>query len=704
MPVFKKRKYAPGGAIQKSFNNPGFGLGLEYIPTAQELPDLEGLMYVEQAKNQARTQLEALRKESVPDVSEIVKGLDELEMFGSVKQDFKREIQSDVARYMARMKADPDYAFSMEARNEYRNLLNKLNSSNYEYQALRYKELEKDFSNSMQKGLGEEMYVSNGMIPVVDLQKRGSIKMMPISEAQKLFNDPETSERFTTFNKSSQIWDYYHKYTDRNFNNYLNFSGRSTVRDAKKEVEDVFKNVAFSMMDDVSYDDIANKSGIAVYQQFREKTKSNKSQLDAAVRQVMRNLSQGSLDAMRGDYIQRTGDLSDQGFSNYVMDYLSGEQNIRTETSHTIDSDVDILSNELQNRVNGSGNNLGKPIPGPKMINLRDSNFFPDLGAVDAFNAPVIAKSSTPARPLDVVAQRTFHGPKMVFSGKSGSTGAGLSMQNNDQTLHYVTHRGDYLLPFSTGEVITVRDGKRVVEKDTGLVEAGKLLGMQEGENIYRSGRLKIKDGSQQEFEINGRKYLAYQSSEDPEKFIVAAPKAMGIYHGFPNEDRKEKEATVLMQAMDPTQATQSFGNPAWSMEYEYSDFYDSRTNELKSSGKELFGSFIQSIDSNIENINGALSVEVSKMNSERLNKEKLLLNDRKTELTAMFEYLDKVSKGDIILNSQAEKDSYERLRFNFNMLLNELERNNTVETINDITTVINNSFRATTTFNNLIR
>lgn len=700
MPVFKKRTFAGGGRSSSLFNNPGMGLGLEYLPTAQELPDLEGLLYVEQAKNNARTQLEALRKEYSPDVSELLKGLDGLDMFTSVKEGFKRDIQQDVSSFLARMKADPDFAFSMDARHEFNALQSRLRSSNYQSQALRYREVEKDYSNALSKGLGEEMYVSNGMIPVVD-RNTGAMELMSIPRAKALFDDPETASRYTTFGKSSQLFDYYHRFATPRTESYLSFSGRSTAREARKEVDEVFKNVASSMVDGISYDDIANKSGVAVYQQFREKTQSNTEQLSQAIDQVIRTLSQQSLDALRGDFIQRTGDLSEKGFEGYMINYLSGEGSLRSQMSTSIDSDVQVLSADLQDRVQGRSDNLYKPVETKESFALRESNFFPDLGKKNLFTAPVVAKSSRPSNVQAPVERRVFNERLLVYNGDFfGPTGKDGKIETKSVTLHQVNYRGSFLLPLATGEVITFQNGQYRVETDSNITP-GSYFASKEGSNLLM-GSFKLENTQRQTIRVGNQDYMVYPST-DKNKYIVVSPKAFASYEGY-EEPGSEKSHTVVFRPLDPTESTQDFSNPAFSVDYAFTNFFDPNTEQLTSEGKDFAATLNESLSEKIESLQEAKKLERPKSQADEIERNLAQLNAYRDEISAKLSYLEAVKSGTVVLKTAADSEEYEKIRFQINALLNELKNNRTIETTREITSVIDNSFRVSRTYNNLIR
>lgn len=99
----KVRSFAQGGGTASLFDNPGTYLGIQYIPTKQELPDVDGLQYLvqmEQAKIASAAKAKEAAKGKDKNISEIFKGVyDEIGKVDALtgeSQSFFNQVESDI--------------------------------------------------------------------------------------------------------------------------------------------------------------------------------------------------------------------------------------------------------------------------------------------------------------------------------------------------------------------------------------------------------------------------------------------------------------------------------------------------------------------------------------------------------------------------------------------------------------------------------
>lgn len=710
MPVFRKaKKFAGGGKTNSIFNNPGIGLGLQYIPTQQELPDLEGLMYMEESKQKALAQFETIRKERIPDVSELTKKLDETEIFGGVRDSMKRRISKDVQDYMQRMNTDPEFAFSMEARTKFTELKNKLDSGQVTYQGQRFKEFTKDWEKSVDKDMGEEMYVSNGKTAVVNRNDPDDVRMINVNEVEAFLTSEQNYGKFSLFSQSKDLYDHVYNNVSENFKNLPVFSSRISLKDAKEEIESVFKNVAHSKMSKVDFADIADKSGVAVFRQLQTEVKDNGDQLKAAISQTYQGLSRQAKDALLSHYTTKSGDFSQDGFDIFLHNYLSGEEKIRKNTETSFTEKNDVLSGDILDRLNDS-NQLGEFTMSKETIGLKDGNWWKDMFGPNMINSPILGKSSI-AYSTKVEPFRNFPEAEFVYNDLRSSSKYLGRPANQNISLHLATKQGDFLVPTIEGTVY-----REVADKDTGVLKwviddsmtkemqskKGHMITATDDDGFWfrRSGTvddivrtpIEIETGS---IDANGNpvmlKMIGYKNNEG---YVMATkPIAYAVYNGFQDKDKTgPKDGTTIFVALDPTGATQKFGRMDWSKDYKEEQYFNERTLKMSKDSEAYLYQTMQGMSDSI--------IEWTEKIKDYPEREKAI------EQQALGQYINHYtelnSKYDSYRKGGKDDPDYVGSLNVLNQLLNYHKMNQETDKIRKNMTSIQNTFRATTTYNNL--
>lgn len=709
MPVFRKaKKFAGGGGLNNIFNNPGIGLGLQYIPTQQELPDLEGLMYMEESKQKALAQLETLRKERTPDVSELTKKLDETEIFGGVRNSMKQRISKDVQDYMQRMNTDPEFAFSMEARNKFTELNSKLDAGQVTYHGQRFKEFNKDWEKSLDKGMGDEMYVSNGKTAVVNRNDPDDVRMINVNKVEDFLTSEQNYGKFSLFAQSKDLYDHVYNNVSDNFKNLPVFSSRISLKDAKEEIDSVFKNVAHSKMNEIDFADIAYKSGVAVFRQLQSEVKDNGDQLRAAVKQTFEGLSRQAKDALLSHYTTRSGDFSEKGFDDFMTNYLSGEEEIRTSTEQEYTEKNDLLSGDVLDRLNDS-NQLGEFTMSKETIGLKDGNFWKDMFGPNMINSPILGKSSI-AYSTKTEQFRNFPEAEFVYSDKRSSSKYKGRPVNQSISLHLATKQGDFLVPTIEGTVY-----RKEADKDTGVLKwviddrmtnnmqskKGYMITATDDDGLFRRNGtvddivrtpIEIETGAT---DSNGNpvmlKIMGYENNEG---YVMATkPIAYAVYNGFEDKDKTGlKDGTTIFVPLDPTGATQKFGRMDWSKYYKEEQFFDKSTLKMSEDSEAYLLQIMQGMADSVTEWSEKIKDYPEKEKAaEQENLGKYINNY--TELNSKYNSYRKGGRDD--------PDYVGSLNV-LNQFLNYHRMNQETDKIRKNMTSIQNTFRATTTYNNL--
>ncbi|UJP63992.1 hypothetical protein [Mongoliitalea daihaiensis] len=601
MPIYRKRKFAGGGRTSSILNNPGLGLGLQYIPTQQELPDVEGAMFVEQSKQQALAQLEALRKERTPDVSELTKKLDELEMFGGVRESLKSRISNRLASYMQQMNQDPDFAFSPEARQEFNALKSEIDAGRFTYHHQRYKESKGDWEAALAKGLGEEFYVSNGMVPVVSRDNPDDIKMIPFYKLNSFLQSPENAGNYFVYGQSKDLWNHLHNNVSERFTNLPTFSSRVTLRDAKDEIDKVFKNVAHSKMGNIDFSDIADKSGVAVFRQLESSLKNNYVQISAAVQQTMNSLSQQSRDALLSHYMLTTDNPTEAGFNKFFTDFLQGEAEIRALSEEDVNERNNIISGEVLQRIGST-----EP-PALLRVNatarMRDGLLLWDGGSKEMLEVPIWYKSAEPYDSEREFKYRTFQDVYFYNKDAKSSKEDG-DLIRNPKTFYGVKKEGDFILPITTGQTykLKVVDGVQTYVPDqfeNNLVD--RMITHAVTARFFGKGN--VDQIEEVEFEVDGQLKKGYATSDG--KILEVRPIAFEKFRAYNDKDSRDADyLTHVFKPLDRISTTQKFGVSEWSLEYKEENYFDKRTLRLNKEGKEIMKGVLGALNTHKEQLN----------------------------------------------------------------------------------------------------
>ena len=701
MPIYKKaRKLAAGGRPNSIFNNPGLTLGLEYVPSNPYLPDLEGLQYVENAKNEARIKLETLKEKSVPDGSKMLEELDKLEMFNSQKNSYKNEIGQMISSFRSKMIEDPEYGYSMQARQDFSELQKNLSASNFRNNALKYKEVNADFKHSTDNGFGQELYVRNGMVPVVSVKKPGEVNMVGIEKAKELMDDPDNNGDYYVLPNSSSLYEFYHKNTGKDFTNYATFSGRSTLKEAMAEIDAVFKNVASSTLEGVTSDQIKYKSGLAIYEELKTKYKGNERQLAVAMNQVIETLSNQSVDALRSNYLSKTGDFSIEGFNKHLVGIISGEAGLRTNTEETISGGSTALSADNNNIVDKEMQ-IGQVVRSRDGATVAIDNILSDWGKTNMQQIPMLGGSSRANNVDRILPIKDINGTSYIYNSNLFGTSGVSGKPKNGTTLYRATDQGSYLIPIATGKKVqTDYRGKTTLVEDKDM-KAGTMITFNpnKSENSFMN-TWNIVDGELVDILVDDQYYRGYKNKNG--EVVVVATKAFTQYAGY--ETPEGTQRSVVFSALDEKQSAQQFGDMTLSSYYKKKDFFESNSNKVLPEGAKL-------MEEEIKNMRGLLSeaIDSSKNPKAFTAKELKTINEGKAFLEENLPLLElwwgtvlDVENGISVPKSEAQLKEYTQLRFTINNMMNQLNDNKDMETIRRITTSMKNTMKANTNYNTL--
>jgi hypothetical protein len=156
--------FSRGGGMTSLFDNPGTYLGIQYIPTQPDLPDVEGLQYMMQQEQASRLAMEEKAKKSRPDLgalSEALKGVDGLT--GETMQVYQG-IENKINKWTKKYDT-PEKMISSEAISESARIMREV-----QMQAVALKNNKEYFKEqkTASKDVSGNVYFNNGLMYIND--------------------------------------------------------------------------------------------------------------------------------------------------------------------------------------------------------------------------------------------------------------------------------------------------------------------------------------------------------------------------------------------------------------------------------------------------------------------------------------------------------------------------------------------------------
>jgi len=173
----KIRKFA-GGGMASLFDNPGTYLGIQYIPTAQNLPDVEGLQYIAQMEQAKATKTAERAKANQLNTEDLSKELNKLRGLSGEQSSALNQIQSEMSSWYEKYPTAAEMA-SNEAANDKARILNGV--SRISNELLNSKD-EFDKSYDRSKEVLGDAYTDGSNIMIQNPENPAEIKSVSIPE------------------------------------------------------------------------------------------------------------------------------------------------------------------------------------------------------------------------------------------------------------------------------------------------------------------------------------------------------------------------------------------------------------------------------------------------------------------------------------------------------------------------------------------
>jgi hypothetical protein len=484
----KYRKYYRGGQLpQGSVDSPIVGIGLQYRPTAADIPDLSTLDYLDQNLRAQDARVEAERQKRMFDRKLYRENINKIQGPPGAKGKLQADFDSVLDRYEEKLRDDIDYGLRPEGVVMAKEIEDVFNPQRIERMRANYIDLTTQYDTSLKQGTSNQPHVVSGMASVLDLET-GQFKKVHVSQ----LNGTDARKYKPLTNKEHYEAALNHPEYDIS-QSELSYAGADI-----KNTDEILKDWS-SRFAGIGYTGTSDGLGFS--------RKGNDSQIANIKQSIKNGLSQQDRDAMLGLYLSKNNSTYDKKqfdrWINGVIDDIAAGKRIFDE-----DYKVPTSSGSKGKSSDSSDDELGMPyrIDESSQVTGERDNL---LGFSKSYIGVLSSGRSSynPGEPINV----TPTGNVYKLSDDTGYTKEQNQVSPNKKysgkpvfgMVNYV------IMPEFTGEEITIKDGKSPNGSVPKVKESSK----------YKAGMLVSPDFHGQAVTTGQKKDIAYDSKGKPYEY-----------------------------------------------------------------------------------------------------------------------------------------------------------------------------------------
>src|SRR5690606_31577017 len=171
------KKLAVGGSTP----DPLAGVGIQYVASAPELPNINAAMYFDQARRQSDDALQEERKKLLPDQKAIFELISKAPGTSGHKAIVSSEVAEAIKAYRDRVSENPDWVFTPEGRDALSSIENLTSSARVAEMVEKQHQIQMAYDNAINNQTLNQYHIRDGMISVLD-SRTGQRVDVPMSQ------------------------------------------------------------------------------------------------------------------------------------------------------------------------------------------------------------------------------------------------------------------------------------------------------------------------------------------------------------------------------------------------------------------------------------------------------------------------------------------------------------------------------------------
>lgn len=532
------KKLAVGGSTP----DPLAGVGIQYVASAPELPNINAAMYFDQARRQSDDALQEERKKLLPDQKAIFELISKAPGTSGHKAIVSSEVADAIKHYRDRVSENPDWVFSQEGRDALYNIENLTSPARFQQMAEKQRQIQMAYDNAFKNGTLNQYHIRDGMISVLD-SRTGQRVDVPMSQFE--LDQKSVAPKFKAL-RVGEAYSLADQHQDFDMSAHQIFGDMMTAQQAREELMSYFNDLGKSITSD--------QFGVTT-------TGSNAYQRAQAKEQAIIGLSSKAKDALRSDFIEKTGRYSEEDFKQYLSQLIDTESEKRKLLS------FDVNASALSN-LNKSGQeeekDKGVVMPAEVatnpdyVIRLNTRPWYlggkKEEGSLYRFSTSNIETDKN-QKPLTVNGRVYLYGDLGPLDYNTSDEVGGGAIQMNT-TFGNAVHVENSVFAVKTGLVRKWNAEKRVYEDKMTKTNGDPIIRYYDStDGIRRFAQL------QTGYTDSGRRYY-YFEDRDGNQVVVEFRgfKVYNVYNGkIGDSGETEKKATVLIP-VNRDESIQLFG------------------------------------------------------------------------------------------------------------------------------------------------
>lgn len=428
----RKRKYAPGGIVPPASGL--LGIGVQYIPTAADIPNLEALKLLDDRRRLADEKHEAEIAKRTPNEQAINDLILKAPGSSGQKAKMNSEVITAIKDYEDRTRKNPDWVFTDEGKQALRGIEDIINPSKFQAMGDNYRNLTSAYQTAEKNQALNQYHFINGKVSVIDTED-GTSKLIDPNLLKG-----ESAKRYkplTFAEKYQEIYD-----SQDGSLESLNYGLRNA-----QDVQTGFLSRFF--------DAVGSQGGSDGFTAWV----SNSNNLKHAKQQALNGLTTQERDSLKADYVRKTGGTySDAGFDGYLNNMVDEQVAKMRQSSSKTDR---LAIEQYKAQLKAAGKEESGAGQGPTFNAVNDSLVVDDSEGIDE-QAEVMrfGVSMIPADDQSVV-NVNLNGNVYSFGGESDESnysaennkGFGMPYKSN-KVIPNAVKISSSIFPITTGRVL----------------------------------------------------------------------------------------------------------------------------------------------------------------------------------------------------------------------------------------------------------
>jgi hypothetical protein len=620
VPLYPRRKkiqkYNTGGQIG-SVDPPLVGIGIQYVPTAPNIPNLDAAKYLDEMYRNTDTFMYNERSKRKPNEAAIRDLIMKYPGTTGMKAKLTQDVIQGLRDYERKTKNDLNWVFSDEGKESLRSIENIISPSRFQNLSDSYNKLQANYDMAFKNNTLNQLHINNDKISVTNLEN-GSRQDISLKE----FEDDLKNQ--TPKYSAMTVQNVYDKALSEESYELTQHEMRGDLYNPQQAINELrtnFEGVGIT----------ADSDGII-------STKNNIEQLEFAKKQAIDKLSSQSKSTLLSEYFTRTKQYKPKGFDNWLNQILDEEVKKRMVKQKDVDLSA-AAQLAKQNKAGQDDRLLPIEVPVHSNYPVTRNAFFGEktldlhLGSVGS--------------PTDrTIKQLPLNGEYFVFGNTSLDTSDekdGNQVSLKQTLFKNAMHIENATFPVSTGE-IRKRTKEGLISNHGG--DRGKMIIKNEETQYHIPKNAPLFRGD------DGRLYFENKDGEQ----IMVQMQGFKVYDVYGENDKESTEAKPELQVFVPMNRRESLTTLGTNYSGERTDInhFKQKNNsyDVSDEGFSHLLSLIEYYDKN--------------KHKEQANLLRKYIKDAETKKEArtylnsiINNELDKIKDADILKNSPTFKSTY---------------------------------------------